>query len=82
MLYKRTMNYHVMIAQAIFLLMVAFVSTLAAIKAYRDGRGGTRSRENRFAITLWTVAAVITLAGGISIAWATDQFFSAPATSW
>lgn len=75
------MNYHVTVVQAIFLFVVALVSTLATIKAYRDGRGSTRSRENRVAITLWSIAAVITLAGGISIAWATDQFFSPPATS-
>ena len=76
------MGYFWMTAGTMFLLVVALVSLLAVLQAYRDGRGAPRSRQNWIAMSLWSLVAALALASGASMAWVTDHFFGVPTPSW
>lgn len=75
------MEYYGVVAGAIFLFVVALVSLLATSQAIRDQWGIRRSRTNKVAIVLWTIAALVSLSSGVTVAWVADGLVS-PSPSW
>ena len=75
------MEYYGVVAAAVGLFVVALVSVLAMGKAVKDEWGLNRSRANWFAMALWTLIALVSLTGGIAVAWVADGL-TGPSPSW